>query len=778
MLDKYASILLMNRWKVLAAWLIVIAACFVGITKISFSSDYRVFFGDDNPELLAFNKIQDTFDSSDNVFIAIENKDASSVFSPNSLLAMQNLTKELWNTPNSTRVDSLTNYQYSYAAGDELLVDDLVAENQLSSEAIAIAKKRALNEKTLVNKLVSKDGSIGAINITIKLPGIMREAEVPEVGSYINKVIDQAKQDYPDLNFYATGQIMMNNTLVEASQYDLGVLFPITLLVIIIGTALFVKGISATVGVFMVIIFSLITALGITGWLGIQMTPPSATAPTIILTLVVADCMHILSSYFYNLRSGLSKIESMEQSIVLNFKAISITTLTTVLGFLTLNFSDSPPFQDLGNITAFGVIAAYLLSISLLPAITTLLPARSKQSTTKQASNISRYVDFIKRNTKSLMLVLFSVTLFMAWALPKNIIDDNFYDYFGESFATRQANDYIFENLTGIATLEYEISSQEKMGITEPEFLNKVDAFSKWFESQPETYNVSVLTETFKRLNKNMHQENPDWFKLPEDKALAAQYLLLYELSLPYGLSLDNQVSFDKSSLRMVVTLRKGPSSQLIRLNDDAQNWLSENNMSSMVSTGVSPDMMFAKIGHRNNRTLLWGALIALVVISFTLIAVFKDAKIGLLSLIPNLYPAGIAFAIWGIAIGEVGLSLSVVGTMTLGIVVDDTVHFLNKYMHATRKLGRSSVQALAYTFETVGPAILGTTLVLALGFLVLATSPFRLNSDMGLMTAITIVIALILDFLILPALLLIFDKFEKPSMDEQPAVTGLAEQN
>lgn len=147
MLDKYANILLANRWKVLAAWLIVIAACFVGITKISFSSDYRVFFGEDNPELLAFNKIQDTFDSSDNVLIAIENKDNSSIFNTRSLFAIQNLTRELWNTPNSTRVDSLTNYQYSHASGDELLVDDLVADTGLSVEGIALAKSRALSEK-------------------------------------------------------------------------------------------------------------------------------------------------------------------------------------------------------------------------------------------------------------------------------------------------------------------------------------------------------------------------------------------------------------------------------------------------------------------------------------------------------------------------------------------------------------------------------------------------------------------------------------------------------
>lgn len=761
MLAKYTDLMLAHRWKVVMLWLFVMVACVAGLTRITFSSDYRVFFGADNPELLAFTDMQNTFDSSDNVLIVLRNRDGSSIFSESSAQALLDITQRAWQTPYSSRVDSLSNYQFSRAQADELAVADLIRAEDLSASALNEAQIAALSERTLVNRLVSADGKVAAVNITVRLPGKMREAEVPDVAVYIESLLQEIRAEYPAQEFFASGQIMMNNTLVEASQFDMGMLFPLTLLVIIIGTGIFVRSAVATLGVFSVLIMSILAAIGVTGWLGIQMTPPAASAPTIILTLVVADCMHLLSTYYFNLRNGMQKMDAMRNSVMLNFKAIFITSLTTVLGFMTLNFSDSPPFRDLGNITAMGVVAAFLLAISFLPALVSLFPAKVYAAQNTQNVKAQRYVDWLQRNKQAVLVSLVLVSAFIVYAIPKNKIDDNFYDYFGEHFATRQANDFIFDNLTGIATLEYAIDSGSEMGIAEPEFLKKVEAFSAWFEKQPQVYNVNVITDTFKRLNKNMHGDDPAYARLPETRELAAQYLLLYELSLPFGLNLDNQLTADKSALRMVVTLKKGPSSQLLLLDARAHAWLQEQGLEKFTGAGVSPDMMFAKIGYRNNHALLWGALVALVVISLTLIVVFRNVKIGLISLIPNLYPAGIAFAIWGIIIGEVGLSLSVVATMTLGIVVDDTVHFLNKYMHATRSLGMATRDALVYAFHTVGRALIGTTLVLSLGFMVLAASPFRLNSDMGLMTAITIVIALVLDLIVLPVLLLALDRHQ-----------------
>lgn len=168
---------------------------------------------------------------------------------------------------------------------------------------------------------------------------------------------------------------------------------------------------------------------------------------------------------------------------------------------------------------------------------------------------------------------------------------------------------------------------------------------------------------------------------------------------------------------------------------------------------------MFAHIGQSNSESLLGGTVLALFLISMILIIALRSVKIGLLSLIPNLVPVGIGFGLWAIMDGMVGMSLSVVAGMTLGIVVDDTVHFLSKYLRARREKGYSSEEAVTYAFTHVGQALIVTTFVLIAGFMVLTFSTFKMNADMGLLTAITIGIALFIDFFLLPPLLMAVDK-------------------
>jgi predicted RND superfamily exporter protein len=252
-----------------------------------------------------------------------------------------------------------------------------------------------------------------------------------------------------------------------------------------------------------------------------------------------------------------------------------------------------------------------------------------------------------------------------------------------------------------------------------------------------------------------MHADKEEWYGLPTERNLAAQYLLLYELSLPYGLDTANQVNMDKSATRLIVTLKSSATDDVLALQSDSMNWLKNNAPEAMFDRGASSDIMFAHIGARNVRSMLLGSVAALLVISIILMVALKSVRFGLLSLIPNLIPAAVAFGIWGAFVGEIGLSLSVVAGMTLGIVVDYTVHFLSKYLRAQRENNLNTKDSIHYAFNTVGVALLVTTIILVANFSVLAMSSFALNGDMGIMTAMTIVIALVVDFLLLPAIIL-----------------------
>jgi predicted RND superfamily exporter protein len=285
-----------------------------------------------------------------------------------------------------------------------------------------------------------------------------------------------------------------------------------------------------------------------------------------------------------------------------------------------------------------------------------------------------------------------------------------------------------------------------------------VDRFADWYRQQPNVLHVNSLTDIMRRLNKNMHGDDPAWYRLPGERDLAAQYLLLYEMSLPYGLDLNNQVDISKSATRMTVSLESISSTEMLGMEKRAQQWLAEN-APHMQSDGASPSVMFAYIGQRNIHSMLTGTSIALVLISLILVFALRSLKLGLVSLIPNLAPAAMGFGIWGLLSGQVGLGLSVVMGMTLGIVVDDTVHFLSKYLRARREQGLDSQAAVRYAFHTVGIALVVTSLVLIAGFMVLAQSAFKLNADMGFLTAMIIGLALLADFIFLPPLLMKVDK-------------------
>jgi hypothetical protein len=343
-----------------------------------------------------------------------------------------------------------------------------------------------------------------------------------------------------------------------------------------------------------------------------------------------------------------------------------------------------------------------------------------------------------------------------------NQLNDNFVEYFSDRIEFRRDADFASQNLGGLFLIDYSLQSGQQGGISDPDFQQRLEDFANWFRAQPEVIHVNVITDTFKRLNKSMHGDDPDWYRLPAERELAAQYLLLYEMSLPYGLDLNNQINIDKSATRMTVMLYNMTTSSVLDLEQRARQWLQDNVPPSMRNEAASPTIMFSHIGARNIKSMLLGTTIALVLISIILVFALRSPRIGLLSLVPNLIPAALAFGVWGLVVGQVGLALSVVTGMTLGIVVDDTVHFLSKYLRARREKGLNAEDAVRYAFSTVGLALLVTSIVLIAGFMVLTFSAFALNSNMAFMTAVTILFAIVADFLLLPPILMALDNKEK----------------
>ena len=754
---KWAEWVLKRRWIVLAGTLLLAMMAGMGGQYLGFNTDYRAFFGDDNPQLQAFTALQEKYSKDDNVFIVIQPQDGK-VFTPETLAAVEELTKEAWQTPYSTRVDAITNYQHTRAEGDDLYVDDLV-ENALdmTPEELTDVKEIAVNEPLLVNRLVNEDGTITAVNITVKIPG-EKLTENSEATAFVRNLTDEFEAKHPNLKTYMSGMVLLNNAFQETSQGDMMSLIPIMFLVIIFTIWLATRSISATFSTVVIILFSIMAAMGMAGWLGIKLTPPSASAPTIIMTLAIADSIHILISLIQNMRKGLPKREAIVEALRLNYMPVFITSITTVIGFLTLNFSDSPPFHDLGNITAIGMLGAFLFSVTTLPALMSMLPLRVKvrEATTGTGNTLlDRFANFVVINNKRLLWgSAFAIVLVSLLSL-RNELNDEFVNYFSEDVEFRTDTDFISDNLTGIYNVEFSLGAGESGGVNNPEYLDKLDAFEKWLYEQPEVIHVNTFSEVASRINKSMHGDDPTYYRVPDNREEAAQYLLLYEMSLPFGLDLNNQVNVDKSETRYTITTTNLSSTNMIAFTDRAEKWLLAEAPEYMFAHGTSAANMFSHLSKRQITSMMSGTAWAILLISLILMFALRSVKYGVLSLIPNLTPVTVGFGIWAMTSGMINSGIAIVFGMTLGIIVDDTVHFISKYLRARREQNKSPEEAVRYAFSTVGKALIVTSLVLTAGFLVLAQSDFGLNSGMAMVSTIIIIVALVIDFLLLPGLLI-----------------------
>lgn len=766
---RYGEAVIRFRWIIIILSLLAVAGAGYGMKFLSFENDDRVFFGPDNPQLMALEEFENTYNKEVNIVFAVE-PGRGDVFTTSVLGAIDELTKASWQIPYSSRVDSITNYQHTWVDGDDLIVKDLASgEGSFSSERLEEVRQIALNEPMLVNRLISPDGTMTAVLVTILKPE--GKGMVAEIDSYADDLVEKFKSRHPELNLYVTGAIPFDMAFSEVSQDDMSKLVPAMFVVLVIGIYLFIRSATGTIATVLVIVFATIVAMGLGGWYGIRITSPTAMAPIIVLTLAVADSIHILTTVFQEMRKGRGKNEALVESMRVNLLPVFLTSITTAIGFFSMNFSDAPPFMDLGNMAATGVLAAFFFSVLLLPALMSVLPARVRPcSTTAGGGFEERLGDFVVRRRLPLFLGMSALILVTGLGVMRLELDDNFRQYFDERYSIRTETDYVAKKFMGMDAIEISLPAGSPNGVNDPKYLADVERLATHLRGEKGVVHVSAITDIVKKLNQTMHGGDPAYYRVPDDRELVAQYMLLYEISLPFGLDLNSTLNVDKSSSRLTVSLGNMTAVEMRDIEEDLALWMKKN-VSQIYSGPTGMSLMFAHISERNINGMLGGSIGALILISGVLIIALKSFKIGLLSLVPNLFPAFMAFGLWGLTYGRVGLAVSVVSVISLGIVVDDTVHFLSKYLRARREHNMDTEEAVRYTFKTVGRAIITTSVVLTAGFLVLTLSGFRVNLSMGLLTAFAVIFALMADMFFLPPMLMRIER------NRIYAVAGIAEE-
>lgn len=761
-----------NPWKVIFLSLLCIVQLGYFMQFVAPSVSFKDLLGEDWPGLKGYNFLQTEYIADDNLLIMIEAKEGDA-FTKDILSGTQQLTAELWKTPYSIRVDSVTNFQHTRADGDDLEVGDLIPSPQsLDAEGLSEVREIATTDPIALHRVVNQEGNVLAVNVVFHFP-MLRGDEKLIAFAAVEALAAEFRESYPQTNVYVGGLTALDATVMNLSMKETGLFLGLVMLLSIVLLTLLLHSLVPVLVSVLVMLFSVMAALAFSGMMGWKMTPFTSIVPMLVLIIAIADCIHFITVFVKRMNLGEDKKLALSNSLRINTNAIVITSATTAVGFLTFNLSGSASIAALGNESAFGIAAACLLSLTFLPAMLTLLPVKVRKVKELSAVPYQQFAQIIFTNRYKVLIGSLIVALLLGMNISKNTFDDNIPTYFAKTLPWRQANDFSEQQFGSAYSFTYSIYADAGSSVSDPEYLKKVEAFSDYLRGLPKAAYVKSVADTFKRLNKSMHGDDSNYYRLPTDKNTAAQYLLLYEMSLPYGLDLNDQINLDKSASKVLAAFGSMSVADVLALDKQIKSWLDTNMPGTeYISAGVQ--IMFAELMAQDTKGLTLGAIIGLLIISGLLIFMLRSFKIGMISVLPNLLPILMAFGLWGLLVGKVGFGLAMVSGMSIGIIVDDTVHFLTKYLHARRKLGLNAQDAVAFSYETVGSSLVFTTLVLVSAFmLMVAVSEFRVNTDMGKMTSIILCFALAFDLIALPAILMIFDKKEVEQPNSQMSTFG-----
>ena len=759
-------------WTTVAA-VVAAAALAAGMQHlITVDVGIRNHFNKDDSQLVNLEQFEETYAVSDSVLVVVA-PSGGTVFAREAMLAVEKLTDALWRTPYAVRVTSIANHSHTEGNEESLIVEPLFENAALLDEA-GIGKVRtiALTDQEIAGRLVSRDGRLAALIVSLALSDEDRERKKVETVDALYVLVNEQRAANPGIEYHIYGELLLDQTIRKALDEDMSILAPIAFVTMMLVAIVILRSIWGVLGILAMLIAVMTSGFGFAGWSGLKFYAESAAALFVLMAIAVAHSVHLIQGVAKGMHRGMERRAAIVHSLQINGRPIFLTSITTAIGFLSLNFSEMPPFRVMGNIVAFGSMCAFVYSVTLLPALLAMMPMRAPAKRGKEVWFFDRLGKFVVSRSNILLCIFAILSVVSAIGVLRIELNDNNLKLLDDSYELRRSADFISRNFSGLDTFEYSLNSGREEGITDIGYLRQVDSFAGWLRKQPEVSHVTSIVDVLKRLNRNLHGDADGSYVVPESSDLAAQYLALYEFSLPVGLDLNNLINFNRSATRMTVAVESMSVKEQIELDNRAFAWLQKNAPQIQTrATGVT--MVSAHSVMRNIVKMLIGTVIAMSIVSLVLVFFFKSIQLGVLSLVPNFLPAIMAMGIWGYAVGTVSVAASIVTAIAFGIIVDDTIHLLSNYLRS-RDEGKPPAEAIAPTFKQVGKPLLITTLIFALGFLVFGASGLSTNQTLGVLVGLTIVIALVADFLLFPPLLVALDRrksrLNEPGPDVSPS--------
>jgi len=758
-MHKFIDTIIRFRWLIAVMIPLLTVLMALQLKNLAFEGSYRIWFAADSEILKEYDDFRAVFGNDDAVMILF--RDEKGVMNPKALRVIDTITQKLWQTKYIARADSLTNYQYVHADPaypDEVLVEDFIEDIDALTPGELKQKARIIqNEDAAAGRLISKDGK------TTMIVGRMtpKAGDDPEVAANLKASVEEivAAEEASGYHFYLGGGPILNMAFIDLGQHDAGTFTPLVLLIamaLLWGIFRRPSGMLLSISV---VVFTFLIVLSLQVLLGYKMNNFTANMPVFVVAIGIADAMHLFWIYLLGRRKGMGNHAAIHYSVEKNLLPTLLTSLTTAVGFASLAVSHVIPIKTLGIATASAALLAFALTILFVPAMLAIVnpKVRPGELAEEKKENLlaGRYARFVVQNDGKILL--FSTLFFLAIGLgmARVEVDSNTARYFRKDVDFRQTITFMQENLTGPMSYEIVVDSGEKDGIKSPEFMKTVERFGEAFKARyRDVRHISSLVDVVKTFNEVMNGAK----HLPDEQALIAQYLLLYSLSLPQGMEINDRMDVDERLLRVTALVNIVDTSRDLEMMAWAESWWESTPYSARINGQTS---MFAHMQHDVTDTLIQSILLAIASVSLMMLLIFRNLRMIPLFIVPNVLPIVLVVGAMGWLGMTIDLGVAISGAIIIGVAVDDTIHFLVKYREARRR-GDDFETALSYVMHYAGSAIIFTTLILSTAFLIFVFSQFLPNVHFGIVTAIALIIAVLVDLLMLPAVLSRFDSGEK----------------
>lgn len=758
MKQKIINFIVKFRWAIVILVPILSVLTFMSsMHKAGFETDWKIWFDKDSQIIKNYDHFKDSFGTDDTAMIVIHNK--KGIFNPAQIKNIQKLTDLLWQTKSISRVDSLTNFQYVHVSDedkDEIVVEDLIPEND-TLENLKQKEKIALNEPDLVGRIISKDGKTTIIMAKLVYSKKLDTNKYVKLNDDINKILKENSLE--NTRYIQAGIQRYSKDFMTAIQRNMKIFAPLLLASVLVILALIFRNFWCVILPILVIIFSLLITLGITFGLGYKFNIMISMFPIFLIAIGIADSVHFMWLWIQRRKDGDDNKTAVLFSLNKNLLAAFLTSITTFFGFSTLGISSIIPLQAFGFITALGVVVAFVVSALFVPAMLLVLNPKVKVKKSSHENRlrwIENYTNFITKNDKPIIGITIVLILFFISGLMHVNVDTDFSKQFAEESQVRQDVNFVEKNMGGTIPVEVIIDSKKENGITDPEFLKTVDKFAHEFKDKyARVTNNHSIVNVLKKYEQLMHEGKASSYKVPDSKNLISQYILLYSLSLPQGMGINNMFDVQKRHLRLTNMILISSERQKLELYDWTRDWWSKTKYSASLE-GATMISGFMRIELTN--TMIKSILLAIALVTIILFISFRKKLYIVSSLAPNILPLIMTVGLGGWLGVDLDLGIAIVAVMIIGIAVDDTVHFLAKYQNA-RKSGESPTKSIQTALLLSGSAIVITTLILVVGFGFFLFSDLAMYQNFGFVSAASLLTAMVLDLVFLPALLYFLEK-------------------